>query len=52
MTNYVDKFLLETSNFKIDREDINKVIERAKVKDLNGRIFSRVEEAGNCSHGK
>ena len=55
MTNYIDKFLDETSEIskKIDRKDINKVIKRVKkVKDSNGRIFflGVGGSAGNCSH--
>ena len=42
MSDHVDKFLNETSEIskKIDKEQVNKVIERIKkVKDQIGRIF-------------
>lgn len=55
MSDYVEKFLNETSEIskKIDKEHVNKVIERIKkVKDQSGRIFflGVGGSAGNCSH--
>ena len=55
MSDHVDKFLNETSEIseKIDKEQVNKVIERIKkVKDQRGRIFflGVGGSAGNCSH--
>ena len=55
MSDYVEKFLNETSEIskKIDKEHVNKVIERIKkVKDQRGRIFflGVGGSAGNCSH--
>ena len=54
MSDYVEKFLNETSEIskKIDKEHVNKVIERIKkVKDQRGRIFflGLGGSAGNCS---
>ena len=55
MSDYVEKFLNETSEIskKIDKEHVNKVIERIKKdKDQRGRIFflGVGGSAGNCSN--